>query len=86
MYGKANVPSSDEWMNVPVEEEVPLLIRAATQRLTDDVAIAELRRTSEEKNTKNLTSQMFHVFIIHPSYIIEHNRKRLSDLICLHEK
>lgn len=36
---------------VPVKEEVSLRIGAATQRLTDDVAVPELRRTSGKTHT-----------------------------------
>lgn len=38
-------------LSVPVEEEISLLVGAATQRLTDDVIVPELRRTSGKTHT-----------------------------------
>lgn len=36
------------FFGIPVEEKISLLIGAATQRFTDDVTVAEWRRTSVE--------------------------------------
>lgn len=61
---------------VPVEEEVSLLIGAATQRLTDDVTVPERMRTSGEKHRYRWRALFYDMLCS-----IKHNGKK-SSLYC----